>query len=917
MALREEKTGDEAVQLAMQDAEDTMQDAQDAMQDVAQHATQDVIQQDNKGDAADENTPKKATGRPTNTVVWENVTQEEFKKDDGTVMLRQTCVHCQRVNNAQKPQTTWWAIHLVDRDKGCPKAPIAVRHAILNTTTSEQVRKAGMSLFGMAGKRGRKKGMASQEPDGAGTRKSLGKLLEDNIEVQDLGDGMLSQTCRHCKRNRTCRQMLATVWSQHFVDISPKGCPDCPFYVRRAIAQESGSTAVRRLAESQGWFLAGDDKPRGPGRPSKKAKTGGYSSSKFGGGLSQNQANVISMKVMQFLAGCGHNMLLVRSPLFLELLRALNEEYVRRHLSNAEVFVKTWLPKLYVSVQQQLSSLWNDQRKQQSMATLGLWDEMPKSLNGPAMKFLTEGMVDKLALWETISVGGDDGETAEGLAQHLANHMVAKSGEESRVETTYGAIVTTRSELNNEVAKIMQERFPKLFVNRCRQQSLQAMKQSIFQVQEIAQVYSDAQFLAHIVLDHPNISTLFATLVGQKGTMPTRVTRSQDFGPVQQLVESLCGPDKINSEFFASLVRDPQWMANCTLTIDSALVQKFEALVLNAETFSKMHALSKLLSPLAAFAKHLNRSECRASWMYSLFEALLKDVSEWCADPESRLAFKNEETFAFVTDAVKICWQGNGLNEPGLLTPQILLAMLLDPTTCPPLDGLPADWESESEKVLKRFYSGKDLLDANAELMQILDHQGKFGAHVERFQDALKTVLSNAEGRSHVQQVVDRQLPARDTVPHLVWKLSLRSSFPLVFEIARRVLAMGTTSIDASWVGKLEKALGHNGLTNRKVLMLLYCHINLRVMKNKNNEAGVEEMGAFEDFISQALLEEDPQAPAEKPPPEDSKDEPAPVPPPAAVMPVPYAPAVGVEPALDQPIPVPLLGDTDQSGLII
>lgn len=881
-----------------------------------------VEDQNDEGDEGDdESSPNKKsgqTGRPTNTVVWENVKQEEYTKDDGTTMMRQTCIHCQRVNNARKPQTTWWALHLVDREKGCQKAPIAVRHAILNTTTSEQVRKAGMSLFGVSatGKRIMKRSTGQgQSPAG---RKSLGKLLEDNIEVQELHDGMLSQTCRHCQRNRTCRQMLATVWSQHFVDISPKGCPDCPFYVRRAIAQESSSSAVRRLAESQGWFLNnggdddGDHKPRG--RPSKRAKTGSGKFGHGGYGLSQKEANAISMKIMQFLAACGHNMLLVQSPIFLELLRALNEEYVRRHLSKADVFVNKWLPKLYQSVQQQLSALWNDQRKQQSMATLGLWDDMPKSFKGPPMKILTEGMTDKLAFWETISAGDDEGETADGLAQHISNHMVAKSGDEASVEATYGAVVTTKSELNDEVGKIIQQRFPKVFVNRCRQQSLQVMKESIFQVHEIAKVYSDAQFLAHIVLDHPHTSTFFATLASEKGgTMPI-AAESQNFGPVHKLLESLCGSNKMNPEIFAAVVRDPQWIATSTEIMDAQLVQKFESLVLDVATFSKMYALCKLFAPLSAFSEHLNRSECRASWMYSLFEALLKDVSEWCEDEENKLALKTEETFNVVNNAVKCCWHGDGLNEPGLLTPQLVLAMLLDPTTCPSSDGLPAEWESESEKVLKRFYSGKELLDSNAELMQILDHQGKFGVQIERFREAVSTILPSLEGRSHTQRVIDRQLPARDTVPHLVWKLSLRSSFPLLSEVARRVLVMGTTSIDAAWTSKLEKALGSNGLTNRKKLMLLYCHINLRVMKNKNNGSGVEDIESFEEFISQALLDE-PDIP---PPPAVKVEEvvePAPVVPPADSA-TGTSNSNSTEPLPLTDSPAPMLEDTEPTMLV-
>ena len=227
------------------------------------------------GNDSSSNTPggKKRQGRPSNSLVWENVTLEHVLNDDGTTtVMQQTCIHCQKVNRANKPQTTWWAVHLVDRSpKGCPKCPVEIRQAILNSSSSQQVREAGMGLTasavvpsaapargfggsGSAGKSGgRGKATGPITPTTLGVKRGLSKLLEDNILVEVVQDGNLSQTCRHCKKNRTCKQTLATVWSKHFVD--PKGCPDAPFYVRRAIAAESSSAEVKRLAESQGWFL--------------------------------------------------------------------------------------------------------------------------------------------------------------------------------------------------------------------------------------------------------------------------------------------------------------------------------------------------------------------------------------------------------------------------------------------------------------------------------------------------------------------------------------------------------------------------------------------------------------------------------------------------------------------------------------
>ncbi|CAB9510570.1 expressed unknown protein [Seminavis robusta] len=851
---------------------------------------------------------KKRQGRPSNSIVWENVHLESIELDDGTTtVMQQTCVHCNKVNRANKPQTTWWAVHLVDRGpKGCPKAPNSVRHAILNTTSSQQVRDAGMGLMTnhtAASQSNKQKGRKGMPPIPiAGVKRGLSKLLEDNIVVEQVSDGNISQTCRHCKKNRTCKQTLATVWSKHFVDISAKGCPDAPFYVRRAIAAESSSAEVKRLAESQGWLVEvqgnaysnspgvtvnqnrsaeeDDQKPRTP----KRAKTNNDTCSEPLDGCCQAQADSISMKIMEFLSACGHSMLLIQSPVFLDLLRSLNQAYVDRYLGKADVFVKTWLPKLFQSVQVQLENLWNDQqRKQQALATLGLWGagKQHSSSSGPTGKIFTETLQEnKIAFWGTVTGESEEGVTASGVAQLLASHMISKAeGDESKVTDTYGAVVvTTDDELNAQVGNILQERFPLLFVNRCRLQTILEIRDGIFAIPEIARAYSDAQFIAHFIRDHPAVSEAYHHANHASGESMPVPAASQDFEQVMELMESVVGiggnhehGDKhnINTERFLALTRDNPLVSASTETgpVDPQLVQRFEALVSNANTFARFQALGKLLRPLALFEKHLQRPDVRASWIYPVFHALLLDVKEWCSSEDVKLAFPEEETFdQLLNGTLQRCWRGEP-GRPGLFSPQLLMAMLLDPTTCPNSDNLPDDWDNDSEEVLKRFYSGKQLLDAQAELMTLLDHQGKFGREVDRYQEALKTVAPFASHcRLNVQQVVDRQMPAVDMKPHLAWKLSLKSSFPLLRPIASRVLVMGSASVETGWASKLDKALNSIGahhqaspvLAENTVLMLLYCHLNLRSIqrsKSSDHDAGILGISSFEEFLGQALLD--------------------------------------------------------------
>ena len=140
----------------------------------------------------------------------------------------------------------------------------------------------------------------------------------------------------------------------------------------------------------------------------------------------------------------------------------------------------------------------------------------------------------------------------------LANHLSDQAGNAgSSVEDTYGAIVLA-IRTAEETGTMLQERFPKLLVNPCRLRALSKVRDGIFGIPEIAQIYSDAQLLAHFIRDHPFSRKAFAALVRENGgSLPVPAT-TQDFGAVQTLLDSLCST--VNADCFATLIRDDQWM---------------------------------------------------------------------------------------------------------------------------------------------------------------------------------------------------------------------------------------------------------------------------------------------------------------------------------------------------------------------
>ena len=115
----------------------------------------------------------------------------------------------------------------------------------------------------------------------------------------------------------------------------------------------------------------------------------------------------------------------------------------------------------------------------------------------------------------------------------------------------------------------------------------------------------------------------------------------------------------------------------------------------------------------------------------------------------------------------------------------------------------------------------------------------------------------------HLQYEIKWQKAALNSRhPANIWKLHLSEQFPKLFDIALRLLMMGTQSADVERVCKANKVVHskvRNRLTDKNVRMLLYCYVNLRLLKKHTSAKGdtttqLDTMGDLEDFLDQAIL---------------------------------------------------------------
>ena len=123
----------------------------------------------------------------------------------------------------------------------------------------------------------------------------------------------------------------------------------------------------------------------------------------------------------------------------------------------------------------------------------------------------------------------------------------------------------------------------------------------------------------------------------------------------------------------------------------------------------------------------------------------------------------------------------------------------------------------------------------------------------------------NPDSFGHVLHEIKRQKAAlKYTKPVHLWRLHFASQFPKIYDIALRLLQMGTQSgADVERACKAHKLVHtkvRNRLLDEHVKMLLYCYINQRLFKkNKKTKDGKYSFGSIngdgEDFLDQTILQ--------------------------------------------------------------
>ena len=199
-------------------------------------------------------------------------------------------------------------------------------------------------------------------------------------------------------------------------------------------------------------------------------------------------------------------------------------------------------------------------------------------------------------------------------------------------------------------------------------------------------------------------------------------------------------------------------------------LQKFQSIINghndNGEEsiFKKVQAVRQITKPLGKMIHHLESKKTKASWIFPLFEALMKDVYEFKNNPNVKRCLKHE-TIENIQSCISRRWLGQLHNERQIVPLKnniFIVAYLLDPyySTSEHLNqSIGNDWDISFKEIVKTYYKNHQqvnriVFSAEDELLAILDKRGKWGDYIRERQREISERMHGHTFAFNVEKVI-------------------------------------------------------------------------------------------------------------------------------------------------------------------
>ena len=299
-------------------------------------------------------------------------------------------------------------------------------------------------------------------------------------------------------------------------------------------------------------------------------------------------------------------------------------------------------------------------------------------------------------------------------------------------------------------------------------------------------------------------------------------------------------------------------IANCEL---------FESLVGSTSCFWKCagEALG-LLQPVAAALRFIEGDYARISYVYLLMGCLFKDVSQWSPSELSNsedLKRKAKVTFQERWTGVRTSEAGRHLNIVPLQHPVHIVSFYLDPYVSHLSDSfqVPVQLEQHAESIFRPYCeSDAECREVRQEFMNFVAGTGEYRIRKRRAINDAKAAYAELEEKYFKEHNIN-EMPSRTqravldctaaaSANVITWWIN-NCRHAKLKEIAVRILSCSPTSAVVERMNSMHKLIQTKtraALKHERVIQLLYCYVNMRLVAEVDQE--------LLDMVEEALIDE-------------------------------------------------------------
>ena len=567
---------------------------------------------------------------------------------------------------------------------------------------------------------------------------------------------------------------------------------------------------------------------------------------RFVDSMTDAQAAAINTAITQFIVGCALPFAIVTSVYFVNLLRVMRPAFIEQgRLRSRSWFSRRGLEELYDVTQGRVNALF---QSVSSYAYATLAGDGFKTEAGHKIVNFTEMMVGKVAFKNSVSVD---------TSREDYRFYVIQFREEikSRPLNHWCGVVGDNVGYMRVAFNHLETEFPNLLFYGCVAHLLDLLCEDYADL--LADIISEIKSVVVFVVSHSRVKELFLILKGPSG-MGLRTFPDTRFSYAALMTNSVL----INKRNLKMMLLDDKWEDVSSNSNGTAIAGRasFEESVNGSSMWRKGEEAYKLLNPVAVVLRYIEANYACMSFVYPLMISLLKDVAAW--NPSHLPAELKHKAHAAFAER----WTGqrieNGSRIVPLFHPVHLVAFYLNPyLTWTADNAVPTNLVTSATQIFSKF------CETDAECRNVRQAFEKYCAGVDdwsirkqaaqgdakaAYQDLLQEHLKQQncteEDLSHAQKAVLQCQAVGDKA--ITWWMNNCKDMKLR-EASIRILSCSPHAAVVERMNSMHKLIQSKtraALKHERVVRLLYCYVNMRLLDNVDTE--------LLNMVEEALLDE-------------------------------------------------------------